>query len=231
MKKCPKCGNPSYDGAPVCGNCGYNFPKPKTTVPRSEDIFLQEPKKEKTSNNEDTLTIIKENKVVIGIILIVTIIIICGIVLAGMNNSNSTLNNDDLIEYNANNFSFKYPKSWKVLNSSDVNYAGAKFFQNENNVTIEFYNTTGTDVSLKLVAQDIIDYAQNNAAYVELVETIQLDGSNSSNIIIENPDGNFTRFVSMFNNDQIFVFKITGKNIDLLESEDINATLMTADIP
>ena len=50
MKKCPECGNPSYDGAPVCGNCGYNFPKPKSSVPRNEDIFQQEPKEEKTSN-------------------------------------------------------------------------------------------------------------------------------------------------------------------------------------
>ncbi|WP_305515600.1 zinc ribbon domain-containing protein [Methanobrevibacter sp. V14] len=47
MKKCPECGNPSYDGAPICGNCGYNFPKPKVVAPKSEDIFQKEPKVEK----------------------------------------------------------------------------------------------------------------------------------------------------------------------------------------
>ena len=31
-EKCPECGNPSYDGAPVCGNCGYKFPKPKVSL-------------------------------------------------------------------------------------------------------------------------------------------------------------------------------------------------------
>uniref|UniRef100_UPI003182C382 zinc ribbon domain-containing protein n=2 Tax=Methanobacteriaceae TaxID=2159 RepID=UPI003182C382 len=46
MKKCPECGNPSYDGAPVCGNCGYKFPKSKSIVPKGEDIFKKEPKKE-----------------------------------------------------------------------------------------------------------------------------------------------------------------------------------------
>lgn len=59
MKKCPECGNPSYDGAPVCGNCGYNFPKPKVVAPKSEDIFQQEPKKKKASDDEDTVSIIK----------------------------------------------------------------------------------------------------------------------------------------------------------------------------
>ena len=36
MKKCPECGNPSYDGAPACGNCGYKFPKMKPSAPKKE---------------------------------------------------------------------------------------------------------------------------------------------------------------------------------------------------
>ena len=46
MKKCPECGNPSYDGAPVCGNCGYKFPKPKVAAKR-ESIFEGQPRVEK----------------------------------------------------------------------------------------------------------------------------------------------------------------------------------------
>ena len=69
MKKCPECGNPSYDGAPVCGNCGYKFPMAKKIVPKGEDIFKKEPKKVKkqskkgkTSNDESTLNILKQKK-------------------------------------------------------------------------------------------------------------------------------------------------------------------------
>ena len=59
MKKCPKCGNPSYDGAPVCGNCGYKFPKPKTKAPVQEDIFEDRPIIKKSGNEPSTLDIIK----------------------------------------------------------------------------------------------------------------------------------------------------------------------------
>ena len=64
MKKCPECGNPSYDGAPVCGNCGYKFPKPKVKVPVQEDIFEDRPIINKNENEESTIDIIKENKIV-----------------------------------------------------------------------------------------------------------------------------------------------------------------------
>jgi uncharacterized Zn finger protein (UPF0148 family) len=77
VKKCPECGNPSYDGAPVCGNCGYKFPKAKVVAPKSEDIFQKEPKEKKDSNNEDTVSIIKSKKLIIGAILLITIIAIC----------------------------------------------------------------------------------------------------------------------------------------------------------
>ena len=89
MKKCPECGNPSYDGAPVCGNCGYKFPVRKPAAPKREaEIFKKDKKVKKTkkakqpkkpkqpkkskepkslkkaenSQNESTLEIIKENK-------------------------------------------------------------------------------------------------------------------------------------------------------------------------
>ena len=104
MKKCPECGNPSYDGAPVCGNCGYNFPKPKiksrkkdsifqneqrSTIPKKENIIkepkVDAPKKEsvskenpkgKPSNQKSTLEIIKEKKLIIGAIVLITLIVI-----------------------------------------------------------------------------------------------------------------------------------------------------------
>ena len=81
MKKCPECGNPSYDGAPACGNCGYKFPKMKPSAPKKE-IFDKAPEKKKKqfSDEESTIEIIKENKILIGAIILITIIVICGIV-------------------------------------------------------------------------------------------------------------------------------------------------------
>lgn len=235
MKKCPECGNPSYDGAPVCGNCGYTFPKSKAVAPKSEDIFQQEPKKEKKSNNQDTVSIIKDKKLVIGAIIIITLIVICGIVLTGSNgNNNNTssiqLTGNDVLEYSAGELSFKYPGSWQELNLTDEDYEGAKFFQNENQTIIEYYNVTSESGSIKEVAQGIISYAQGNGDYVELVETITLDGRNSSNIILENVDGDYTRYVSMLSDGQTHVFKITGDSLNSVNSEDINGAINSADI-
>ena len=237
MKKCPECGNPSYDGAPVCGNCGYTFPKPKVVAPKSENIFQQEPKKEKKTNNQDTLSIIKDNKLVIGAIVLITLIVICGIVLTGSNdkaNNNSSspiqLSGNDLLEYSAGEFSFKYPESWKELNLTDEDYIGAKFFQNENQTVIEYYNVTSESGSIKEIAQGIINYAQGNGDYVELVETITLDGRNSSNIILENADGDYTRYVSMLSDGQTHVFKITGSSVNSVTSEDVESAISSADI-
>ena len=240
MKKCPECGNPSYDGAPVCGNCGYKFPKPKVVAPKREDIFKQEEKKpkteEKSSNDEDTVSIIKNNNVVIGAILIITLIVICGIFLMGSNNHTSNSSNpviqssNDLLEFSANDFSFKYPSTWKEVNGSDADHPGALFFQDENNVTIEYYNITNDAKSLKDITQDRINYAQTQGAYVELVETITLDGRNSSNILLENSDGDYTRYVSMFSDGELYVFKITGDSENSVTSESIENTINSADI-
>ena len=66
MKKCPECGNPSYDGAPVCGNCGFQFPKQKVTISKGGDIFQNNQKKQKkqtkqkTSKDESVIDILKE---------------------------------------------------------------------------------------------------------------------------------------------------------------------------
>ena len=242
MKKCPECGNPSYDGAPVCGNCGYKFPKPKVVAPKREDIFKQDEKEPKTdkksSNDEDTVSIIKDNKVVIGAILIITLIVICGIFLMGSNNqtgngssSNPVIQStSDLLEYSAKDFSFKYPSTWKEVNGSDAEHPGAVFFQDENNVTIEYYNISNDAKSLKDITQDRITHAQTQGAYVELVETITLDGRNSSNILLEDSEGDYVRYVSMFSDGELYVFKITGDSENSVNSQDIENTINTADI-
>ena len=238
MKKCPECGNPSYDGAPICGNCGYKFPKPKVVAPKSEDIFQQEPKTKEKSDDEGIFDIIKENKLVIGAILAITLIVICGIFLMG---SNTTTNNDttptpiiqssdDLVEYEGGDFSFKYPKSWKEINGTDSEHPGAVFFQNEDGVIIEYYNISTSAKSLKDITQQRISYAQEQGDYVELVETITLDGRNSSNILLENADGDYTRYVSMFSDGKLYVFKVTGSAENSITSEAIDNAIHTADI-
>lgn len=238
MKKCPECGNPSYDGAPICGNCGYKFPKPKVVAPKSEDIFQQEPKVEKKSDDEDTVSIIKEKKLVIGAILVITLIVICGIFIIGNNTHNSSTSTsnpiiqgaEDLALYDGDDFSFKYPKTWKEVNGSDADHPDAIFFQNEDDVIIEFYNITSSANSLKDITQQRISYAQEQGDYVELVETVTLDGRNSSNMLLENADGDYTRYVSMFTDGKLYVFKVTGDAENSLMSEDIENAINSADI-
>ena len=237
MKKCPKCGNASYDGAPICGNCGYKFPKPKVAAPKSEDIFQKEPKVKKESSNEDTVSIIKEHKLLIGAIILITLIVIGGIVYMGSDNTGSKTNDsapiiqsNDLLEYSANNFAFKYPSSWKEVNGSDIDHPGAIFFQDEDNVTIEYYNISSDAKSLKDITQQRITHAQSQGDYVELVETITLDGRNSSNILLENANGDYTRYVSMFTDGKLYVFKITGSSENSVNSDAINSVINSADI-
>lgn len=231
MKKCPECGNPSYDGAPVCGNCGYKFPKTKVSVPKGEDIFQREPKEKKTSNEDSVINILKKKKLLIGIILLITLIVICGIVLTGSDNKPAPIQTSDLAEFNAGNFAFKYPADWKEIKQTDESHPGAKFFQNGENTVIEYYNVSTQSESLKEVTKERISYAQETGSYVELVETITLDGRNASNIILENADGDYTRFVSMFSDGELYVFKVTGDSINSITADDINSVINSADIP
>ena len=71
--------NPSYDGAPACGNCRYKFPKMKPYAPKKE-IFDKAPEKKKkqfSDRKKVQLKSLKENKVLIGAIMLITIIVIC----------------------------------------------------------------------------------------------------------------------------------------------------------
>lgn len=230
MKKCPECGNPSYDGAPVCGNCGYKFPKPKSATNKREDIFQREQKAKKPSNDESVVDILKEKKLLIGIILLITLIVICGIVLTGSNNNSTPIQTIDLAEFSAGDFSFKYPKNWEEIKLQDDDHPGAKFFKNSENTTIEYYNVSNDSKSLKDITQDRLSYAQSTGSYVELVETVTIDGRNASNIILENADGDYTRFVSMFSEGKLYVFKINGDSINSITADDINSVVNSADI-
>ena len=80
------------------------------------------------------------------------------------------------------------------------------------------------------INQQRIEYAQQNGSYVELVETVKLDGRNGSNIILENADGDYTRYVSMFSDGKLYVFKINGESINSITTSDINSMINSADI-
>jgi hypothetical protein len=230
VKKCPECGNPSYDGAPVCGNCGFKFPKAKVVVPKEESIFKKEPAVKKTPSSDSTIEIIKNKKLVIGAILLITFIVILGIVLTGSHNDSSPIQVNDLNEFSQGEFSFKYPANWQNVSGKDADHSGAKFFMDDNNTGIEYYNITTESTSLKQINQQRIDRAQENGSYVELVETVTLDGRNASNIILENADGDYTRYVSMFSDGKLYVFKIDGESINSVTTEDINSMISSADI-
>ncbi|WP_298522665.1 PsbP-related protein [uncultured Methanobrevibacter sp.] len=235
MKKCPECGNPSYDGAPVCGNCGYVFPKSKPVVQKRKSIFEQnpeqipkeKPKANKPSNEPSVIDIIKEKKLLIGAILLVTLIVICGIFITGSHNndSSSAIQTGDLVEYSAGNFSFNYPSSWEQVNLTDEDRENAIFFETEDNVTVEHYNVTSEALSLKEINQERIGSAVYNGDSIELLETISINDVNASNVIMESVNGGYVRYVSMLENGELYVFKVTGDSIDSVTSDSINSMI------
>ena len=95
---------------------------------------------------------------------------------------------------------------------------------------IEFYNVTTQSNSVKEIAQDIITSAQGKGAYVELVETVTIDGRNTSNIVLEDADGDYTRYVSMFSNGTTYVLKVNGASMNSVTSESVESVIKSADI-
>lgn len=262
VKKCPECGNPSYDGAPVCGNCGYKFPKPKTRIAKETNIFKAEEKIDKKNNlsknsakeedknknifktedKEDkplhrsdepsTIEIIKEKKLTIGIILIITIIVIFGIVIsASFNNSgDANSSNENMVKFTGAGFTFNYPDSWNEINGSDSAHPDSVYFDAGNNTVFQYYNITSDSNSLKDITQERISYAQENGDYVDTVETITLDKRNASNVILEDPDGNYIRYVSLFSDGHLFVYKITGDSLNSVNNTSIDLVLESSHI-
>ena len=229
MKKCPECGNPSYDGAPVCGNCGYKFPKPKVKAPIQEDIFEDRPIINKNSDEESTVQIIKDNKLVIGAILLITLIVI-GIIVATGPAANITNQNNTSAKYSDSSISFTPASSWKEANGSDASHTGAIFFEGSNGTAIEYYNVTSAFSSIYEINNNRISSAQGSSGYINTIQPMQLDGKNASNVIIENANGTFTRYVSILSNNNLHVFKVTGKTIDDVNSNEIESVLKSAHI-
>lgn len=255
MKKCPECGNPSYDGAPVCGNCGYKFPIRKVAKPKKETVIFKKDKKVKKTKaekpkkpkqpkqpktlkkvenpqNESTLEILKANKILIGIIVSVTIIAICGIVLSGQHHSNNTMTGTTTIdssEFSEAGFSFSIPDNWNKINGKDPTHPTAIFFDAGNNTVVEFYNISSHYTSLKELNQDRIIKAQNEGEYIDTVETLIIDERNASNLIVEN-NGDYTRYVSIFTGGKLYAFKITGNSLNNVNSETITRAILSAHI-
>ena len=229
MKKCPECGNPSYDGAPVCGNCGYKFPKPKVKAPVQEDIFEDRPIIKKSGNEPSTLQIIKDNKLVIGAILLITLIVI-GIIIATGPTADNTPKVDGLNKFTDASISFSYPSSWKEVNGSDELHPGAIFFEGSNGTEIEYYNVTSEFSSIYQINTQRISSAQESNGFVNTIQPIKIDGKDTSNVILENADGTFSRYVSLLDKGNLYVFKITGKTIDDTTSGEIESVLQTVHI-
>ena len=49
-------------------------------------------------------------------------------------------------------------------------------------------------------------------------------------MILENADGDYTRYVSMFSDGELYVFKITGNSFNSVTAEDIESMINTANI-
>ena len=227
MKKCPECGNPSYDGAPVCGNCGYKFPKPKVKAPVQEDIFEDRPIINKSENGESTIDIIKDNKIVIGAILLITLIVIGIIIATGPSNDTITAVNGTN-KYADANFTFSYPSEWKEVNGSDELHSGAIFFEGNNGTEIEYYNLTSDFSSISELNTQRATAAQGNNANINTIQSIQINGQDASDAIFENSDGSFTRYVSLLQKGKLYVFKIDGKTVNDVTSGEIESVLQTA---
>ena len=135
-----------------------------------------------------------------------------------------------MVEFKEGEFSFKYPSSWKETNGSDIDHPGAKFYDNNANAIIEYYNVSSEFSTVKEITEQRITYAQSQGDSIELVETVTLDGRNASNIILENADGDYTRYVSMFSDGKLYVFKITGDSVNTVTADDIQQTINSADI-
>ena len=83
---------------------------------------------------------------------------------------------------------------------------------------------------MKEINQNRISHAQSVGASVTLLETITLDGRNASNIILENADGNYTRYVSMFSDGELYVFRLSGDSVNSVTSDEITGMINSADI-
>ena len=230
MKKCPECGNPSYDGAPVCGNCGYKFPKPKVKAHKEEDIFQNKPISDKITGEDSTIEILKENKLIIGAIILITLIIIGIIIATGPSTTTTTTPVDGSNKFADAKFSFTYPASWSESSGYDEIHEGAVFFEGSNGTVIEYYNVTSEFSSISQVNNQRISSAFENGDSINTIQPIQIDGYNASDMIIANYDGSYTRYISILADGTLYVLKINGNSLDAITSDEIESVIQSADI-
>ena len=95
---------------------------------------------------------------------------------------------------------------------------------------IEYYNVTSGFSSIYEINSQRISSAQESGAHINTIQPMQLDGKNASDIIVENANGNFTRYISVLNNGNLYVFKIDGKTMNDITSSEIDSVLKTAHI-
>ena len=72
--------------------------------------------------------------------------------------------------------------------------------------------------------------ALENGDYIHTIQLTTLDSVNASDVIMENYDGSYTRYVSGLSNGNLYVFKITGSSLESVTSEEIESILKTANI-
>ena len=109
-------------------------------------------------------------------------------------------------------------------------HPGAIFFEGSNGTEIEYYNVTSEFSSIYEINNERMSTAQGNGAYINTIQPLQLDGKNVSNVIIENANGGFTRYVSFLSEGNLYVFKITGKSINDTTSSEIESVLTSVHI-
>jgi len=214
VKKCPKCDNPSYDGAAKCGNCGYKFPKPK------QQIEAEKAKKKESGDDEDIKTILIDNWKLIGAILLITVIAISAIVLTGSGNNGGIGDNEDNT-FSGSGISFTYPLNWKMTNSTS-DKDGSTIFKSSTGNTIEYYNASAGSTSLHDLTEQRISNAQYFGSSIVHIIPTSVDNSNGTDIVMKNTDGSYSRYVSILNNGVFQVLKIDGKSIDDVNSDEIN---------
>lgn len=247
MKKCPECGNASYDGAPVCGNCGYKFSK--SAIPKRKSIFQDSRKDKKlkakpkikakvkpkseikkktkpktSSNDDDVITILKDNKLLIGAILLITVIAISAIVLTS-NGNTPPQKNSDVKQYSEAGFSFNYPTTWKQINGTDIDHPSSVYFESPDGEIVQYYNVSSDYTSLKEVTKDRITNALNDGSYVDTIQTITVDSRNAADTIFESSSGDYTRYISILSDGTLHVFKIYGDSINTVNSNEITKIL------
>ena len=103
---------------------------------------------------------------------------------------------------------------------------GFKLDESNFNITID----EGLFINIKEINQERIYAAQERGDYIETVETITVADKNASNMVFETVDGSYLRYVTMLNDGELHVFKITGNSLNAVNSPDIQSTIESSNL-